>query len=257
MRQYPGTDIELIALRVDGGLVSRVQNVGIAADDTIVALVSLESDVPALVAYRDGITTVLDTSDTLGAGHYSYNLLVSGMWAVLATTDPAEQALHLTLFDLSTGIRRAIVPPEERSDPTLRPYPSYLTPDGELLLTVHSANVFAPASASWIWRDGIVEVVSDDAAELRESGRPVALAGSGALLLDASLGVNGALSRLSLTGPAATARCPGAAAATTTVDDDGCQVGPAGDVTAWPLLLAAAMWGAARRRRRPFRTRPR
>jgi len=256
LRQYRGHDVELIRLSVDDAPVRLVQNAGIAADDTIVALASSELDVPALVTHRDGITTVLDTADTLGAGHSAYNLLVSGMWAVLATTDPADQQLHLTLFDLSTGIGRPILPPVERPDPSLRFYPSYLTPGGELLLTAYGADPFAPAAASWIWRDGAVEVVSDDAAELREVGRPIAVAGSGALLLDASIGVSGALARLAVAGPAATARCPGSTSAASATDGDGCEVGPTDGITLWPLVLGALLWtaraarlGAARQRR--------
>lgn len=161
------------------------------------------------------------------------------MWAMLATADPVDQTLHVTLFDVSTGAGRSTLPPKERPDPTLRPYPSYLTPGEELLLTAYGADPLAPAVASWIWRDGAVDVLSRDAGELREVGRPFALAGTGARLLDASTGVNGLLARRSLAGPAAAARCPGAPAATTGNDDDGCQVGPAGDITPWPLLLAA------------------
>ena len=244
IRQYRGGDVEQVELSLDDAPVSRVQDAGIAADDTIVALVSPQSGVPALVAHRDGVTTVLDTTDTLGAGHYAYDLLVSGMSAALATIDPDDELLHLTLFDLSTGAGRAILPPEERPDPSLRLYPSYLTPGGELLLTAYGADPFAPAAASWIWRDGAVEVVSDDAAELRKLGRPIALAGSGALLLDASSGVGGALSRLALAGPSATARCPGSSSTASAADGDGCEVGPGDSTSLWPLVLGALLWSA-------------
>ena len=76
------------------------------------------------------------------------------------------------------------------------------------------------------------------------SNDPVAFNDAGNVLTFAPGAYAGARYRLSLSGPAASAACPGTAANSSSADSNGCQVAPTGRASWWPKTRAALwVWG--------------
>ena len=122
-----------------------------------------------------------------------------------------------------------------------------LNTSGDVLFRTSDVLLGAPHT-NWRWHDGAVEELSRVETPYEPSNDPVAFNAAGNVLTFAPGAYGGARYRLSLSGPAASAACPGAAANSSSADSNGCQVATAGRASWWPLVFALGL-AAARRRR--------
>jgi len=226
-----------------GGADDYIGAAGIAADDTVVAMLGLANGEAQLVAVRDSGTEVLSTPEFFFDG-FPTDLIVNGMVAVLTVYGPGETPSRLILFDLASGTVRDVF---ERAEGEGNPYALALSPSGAVVFETRIGERFG-TSKHWLWQDERVELLQEF--EIRSDfAQPIALASTGGMLLSAPGGFSYSPVRLLATGPEATDACPGAT--TTTAggsDDDGCAITDRPRAAWWPFVPALLLWMARRYR---------
>lgn len=224
-----------------GGPNDHVQAVGIAADDTVVAMLGLANGDAELVAVRDHGSAVLSTPDMFGEG-FPTALIVNGMFAVLSVYGPAETPSRLILFDLASGTVRDTY---LRQADEGHPHALALAPSGAVLFETNLSTGIGGTSKHWLWQDQRVELLQE--IETRSDfALPIGLTSAGGMLLQAPGGSSRSPQRLLATGPEAAGVCPAAATTTGGSDGDGCAIAGRARATWWPLLPALLLWMARR-----------
>jgi hypothetical protein len=240
LRQERGGAVELVAIRLPGEAPPiEVTAAGIGADGTIAAFVYRNTGVPALVAVRDGATRVV--TDFERSTIFSA-MQVRGDYAVVSTA--TSTGTEVFRFNLSTGEGGPILQP----DFTANPFVVDLTTSGDVLFQTGDVLDFGTPHTTWRWHAGTVEELSHVETPYEPSTDPVAVNAAGNVLTFAPGASAGGRYRLSLSGPAPSAACPGTAANSSSGDSKGCQVAPARSASWWPLV-AVLFLAAARRRR--------
>jgi MYXO-CTERM domain-containing protein len=240
LRQDRGGAVDRVAIRLPGDVPPiEVDAAGIGADGTIAAFVYRDTGVATLVAVRDGVTRVLTDFDKftiLSA------LWVRGDYAVVSTA--TATGTQVFRFTLSTAEGGPILQPDLAADP----FVVDLNRSGDVLFRTSDVLDFSAPHTNWRWHASVVEELSHVETPFDASNDPVAFNDAGNVLTFAPGAYAGARYRLSLSGPAASAACPGTAANSSSADSNGCQVAPTGRASWWPLVFALGL-AAARRRR--------
>lgn len=242
--------------------IGMLVGLGIAADDTVIAIVDPPGDetvweddddagwgevaAPTTLVALDGAGSrvLARTGDpTVSGGPYRSfdDLWVRGHVAWFTALD-SSGVRHVLQYDLIESTMGEVEMPGLDED-----YFTILSisPGGRILYETGSFQPEARATRRMVNADGVVELLSDGSEA--HDPEPVAFNDRGNVLLSTRRSPLGAQRvTLSLAGPEVTAMCP-TSAATTTHDDDGCQLvaSPSSSIC-WPVLLVAFLIPAGR-----------
>lgn len=220
-----------------------VLDFGLTPDDDSVALIYLEEAPGERLAIlivrvdRDGSQELWrnDPALRLSAALFRDDI------AVVQQVDDEADVARLSRIDLRSGAVEPLLSELSDRDLSLES----LRGDGDLLLSEFLSD--SGVQQRWLYENDVLTLLTETHLPNTGALLPVALGDGGHMLLTRFVGVWRGDSTVALAGPPVSARCPAAASASGS-DDDGCQVGGAAGASAWPLLIAAALFAMRRRR---------